>query len=73
MSYECAVCWTFHIYVKFVRSRGNTTKIASTSYIGNTAEILNTDDLDGYVVIYTAENPLVIWASAVTGFNVSSP
>ena len=42
--------------------------IRDSKYVGNSTERANVDGLDGYVVIYPSENPLVIRAGEVEGF-----
>lgn len=42
-------------------------------YVGNTTGRVNPTGLDGYVVIYPSENPLMIKAVAVEGFRTESP
>ena len=47
--------------------------IRNSHYIGNSTGAVNTDGLDGYVVIYPSKSPLEIKAYSVNGFRAVPP
>lgn len=48
-------------------------RVENSMYVGNSTDGVNTDGLDGYVVIYPSKNPLVITAYSVNGFRAVPP